>query len=97
MASHMVADLPRPALVQRNREQRLVLARAQPGLDEPHDRGCGSTALDDDAAPQPLELPVRSGTPRTRAWYSRSTSWLGWSRRAASSPSLVSSSRPSES
>ena len=38
-----------------------------------------------------------SGTPLTRASYTFSTSCRGWVSRAASSPSLVSSSSPSES
>jgi len=42
--------------VQREGEQRLVLARAEPGIDDAHDGGRGSTALDHDAAPEALEL-----------------------------------------
>ena len=49
-------DLPRPPLVQREGKQRLVLARAEPGIDDAHDGGRGSTALDHDAAPEALEL-----------------------------------------
>ena len=53
-------------------------------------------AVDHDAAREPLER-VPSGTPRTRTWYSRATPWLRMRQRAARSPSLVSSSSPSES
>ena len=50
-----VADLPRPPLVQRNRHQRLILARAEARVDET-DHGWGrAAALDGHAAAQPLE------------------------------------------
>jgi hypothetical protein len=39
---------------------------------------------------------LESGTPFTLAMYSRSTPYLGWATRSASSPSLVSSTSPSE-
>ena len=43
------------------------------------------------------ELVGSSRRPVTVTWYSFSIRWLGWARRWAKVPSLVSSSRPSES
>jgi hypothetical protein len=51
-----VPDLARAPLVQRDRNQRLVFARAQARVDDAHDGGRGSPAGDHHAAPQPLEL-----------------------------------------
>jgi hypothetical protein len=53
-----VAHLPRAPLVQRNRHERLVLARAEAGLDQPHHGGRGPAAPNHHAAPQPLERAV---------------------------------------
>ena len=54
----------------------------------------GGAVLQLDALPQPPQRP-RDGVPSTSARYSLSTPKDGWVRRWASSPSLVSSSRPS--
>jgi len=51
-----IPDLPRAPFVQRDRNQRLVLARAQAGVDDAHDGGRRPTAPDHHAAPQTLEL-----------------------------------------
>ena len=50
-----VAHLARAPLVQRDRHQRLVLARAEPGLDEADDGGRRPPALEGHAAAQPIE------------------------------------------
>ena len=50
-----VADLPRPPLVERDRHQRLILARAEARVDETDHGGCRAAALDGHAAAQPLE------------------------------------------
>jgi len=53
-----VADLPCAAFVQGDRHQRLIFARAQAGLDQPHRGGRGPAAPNHHAAPQPLERAV---------------------------------------
>jgi len=50
-----VAHLPRAPLVQRDRDQRLVLACAQAAVDQPHGGRRRPPAPDRHAAPQPLE------------------------------------------
>lgn len=51
-----VAHLARASLVQRDREQRLVLAGAEPGVEQPHGRRRGAPAPDRDAPAQPVQL-----------------------------------------
>ena len=50
-----VADLARAPLMQRDRHQRLILACAEPGLDEADDGGRRPPALEGHAAAQPIE------------------------------------------
>ena len=82
------------ALVDGDRQHRLVAVPAAHGVDDAHIRRRGPAPVDDDAAREAGER-TRVRRPRTRAWYSRSTSCRGCVRRAASSPSFVSISRPS--
>ena len=51
-----VAHLARASLVQRDGEERLVLARPETGVDEADDGGGRAAAVDRDPSPQPLEL-----------------------------------------
>jgi hypothetical protein len=50
-----VAHLPRAALVQHDRQQRLILPCAQPRLDQRHVRRRRAAALDDHAVAQAVE------------------------------------------
>jgi hypothetical protein len=62
-----VPDLPGAPLVQRDRHERLILARAQAGVDQPHHGRRGAAALDHHAAPQPLEGALVRHAPHSRA------------------------------
>ena len=61
-----VPNLPCPPLVQRDRDQRLILARAQAGVDDAHDGRRRPAARDHDAAAQPIELALVGHAPQAR-------------------------------
>lgn len=57
----------------------------------------GTTRCPSSTVPRCIRSTARwSGTPLTLATYSRNTPYRGWATRIASSPSLVSSTSPSE-
>jgi hypothetical protein len=62
-----VPDLPGAALVQRDRHQRLVFARAKAGFDQPHGGGRRAAAPDHHATPQPIERAVVGHAAHARA------------------------------
>jgi hypothetical protein len=61
-----VAHLPRASLVERDRDQRLVLPSAEARLDQPHDGRSGAPARDVHAAPEPIQRLLPGNAPHPR-------------------------------
>ena len=61
-----VAHLPRASLVQRDRDQRLILPGPETGVEQSHDRWRGPPSPDGHSAPEPLQRILSRHAPHAR-------------------------------